>query len=258
LDTDLCRVCDPREYAAWHSAPKSITLEDYVKRHALVALLVVLTVGLLVLGIVASGALAQSNGATAWGATLSGFNEVPPKYFATNGTFQATFTNNTLHYQLSYPALGTAAVAAHIHFGQPGVNGGIMAYLCGGGGKPACPPTGGVVQGTITAADVLPVAPQNLKVGDFPAFQSILENGFAYVNVHTTQFPEGALRGQIMPMTASTATPSPMPSASATSSMSVSTVAPVSPVATTAPVGTAPVATVPAPSTTMPLSTATP
>lgn len=240
-----------------------------MKRHTLVALLVVLTVGLLILGIVATGALAQSNGTTTWSANLSGFNEVPPKYFATTGSFQATFTNNTLHYTLTYPALGTAAVAAHIHFGQPGVNGGIMAYLCGGGGKPACPPTGGTVQGTITAAEILPVAPQNVKVGDFPAFQAILESGFAYVNIHTTQFPEGAMRGQIMPMTASTATPSPMPSASATSSgLGVSTAAPAStvapmatsaPVGTTAPAGTAmPAATVPAVSTFAPLSTTTP
>lgn len=31
---------------------------------------------------------------------------------------------------------------AHIHVGRPGTNGGVAAFLCGGGDKPACPLSG--------------------------------------------------------------------------------------------------------------------
>ncbi len=191
-----------------------------MKRHLLVALLVVLTVALVVAAVVASGTLAQAGSATtSYTATLSAFNEVPPKYNLTTGTFTATFVNNTLQYQLTYPAQPTAVEAAHIHFGQPGVNGGIVVFLCGGGGTPVCPPNGGTVTGTLTSANVATLAAQGIKAGDFEALRQIIVNGLAYANIHTVQFPEGALRGQIMPATMSTATPSPMASASATSSL---------------------------------------
>ena len=42
-----------------------------------------------------------------------------------------------IDYELTYSNLSSTASAAHIHFAQPGVNGGIVAFLCGGGGKPA-------------------------------------------------------------------------------------------------------------------------
>jgi hypothetical protein len=29
---------------------------------------------------------------------------------------------------------------AHIHVGQPDVNGGVTVFFCGGGGRPACAP----------------------------------------------------------------------------------------------------------------------
>ena len=86
---------------------------------------------------------------------------------------------------------------AHIHFGKPGESGGIAAFLCGGGSKPACLASGQVVVGTVTAADVVAIAGQNLPAGDIAPLVRAIKSGFAYVNVHTSTFPGGQVRGQI-------------------------------------------------------------
>jgi hypothetical protein len=102
-----------------------------------------------------------------------------------------------MSYQLTYSGLSSVATAAHIHFAQRGVNGGVVAFPCGGGGKPACPPNGGTVNGTITASDILAVAEQGVAAGDFAGVVRAIQSGTAYVNVHSTQFPAGEIRGQI-------------------------------------------------------------
>lgn len=100
---------------------------------------------------------------------------------------------------------------AHIHFAQPGVNGGIFIWLCGSAkapgptGTPTCPAGGGTVTGSVTSAAVQSLlsppqaagASQNLNPGDFAGAIRILQSGDAYVNVHTTNFPGGEIRGQV-------------------------------------------------------------
>ena len=61
---------------------------------------------------------------------------------------------DTLHYRLTIRDFSEDPLFAHIHFARPDVNGGVIAFLCGGGGKPVCP-RNGTVTGTITAADVV-------------------------------------------------------------------------------------------------------
>jgi hypothetical protein len=61
---------------------------------------------------------------------------------------------------------------SHIHFGQ--VPGGVMVFFrsnLGNGpmGTQACPANGGTVSGTITPADVVAIAGQNVTAGDFDA-----------------------------------------------------------------------------------------
>jgi hypothetical protein len=53
------------------------------------------------------------------------------------------------------------------------------------------------VIGTIIASDVLAIAAQGLAAGDLAAVVRAIRAGFAYVNVHTTVFPSGEIRGQI-------------------------------------------------------------
>src|SRR5260370_33238313 len=81
-------------------------------------------------------------------AKLTGFQESPPKLSPSTGRFEATVTGSTLSYTLTYSALSSPAFMAHIHFGQPAVNGGIFLWLCGSApaprpaGAPTCPANG--------------------------------------------------------------------------------------------------------------------
>jgi hypothetical protein len=142
-------------------------------------------------------------------AKLSGFQENLPKLTDGTGTFTGTIKGGTLTYKLTYSGLSSDAFMSHIHFAQPGVNGGIFIWLCGSAkapgptGTPTCPATGGTVTGSVTSAGVQsligtpPAAGQNLNAGDFAGAIRILESGDAYVNVHTTNFPGGEIRGQV-------------------------------------------------------------
>ena len=135
-------------------------------------------------------------------AKLTGFQESPPKLSPSTGTFQATVIGSTLSYKLTYTKLSSPAFMSHIHFAQPAVNGGIFLWLCGSAsapgpaGTPTCPPDGGTVSRSgITAADIQSVSAQNLSAGDFAGALRIITGGVAYVNVHTTLFPAGEIRG---------------------------------------------------------------
>lgn len=138
-------------------------------------------------------------------AKLTGFQESPPKLSPSTGHFEATVTGSTLSYTLTYTKLSSPAFMAHIHFGQPAVNGGIFLWLCGSAGAPGpagtptCPANGGTVSRSgVTAADIQSLlSSQNLAAGDFAGALSIIAAGDAYVNVHTTNFQGGEIRGQV-------------------------------------------------------------
>src|SRR2546425_2194170 len=75
-------------------------------------------------------------------AKLTGFQEVPAKFTAGSGTFRATLSpdGTTLSYTLSWSNLTAAPLFAHIHFGQPGVNGAVMVFLCNDPNTPRTTP----------------------------------------------------------------------------------------------------------------------
>ena len=136
-------------------------------------------------------------------AKLSGFNEVPP--ILSNGKASVRITingNNTMTYRLTISGSFSSNVTqSHLHFGQPGVNGGIFLFLCtnlgnGPAGTPACP-QGGTVTRTVSAADLLSVAAQNVPAASFDSAVRILRSGDTYANVHTVNFPAGEIRGQV-------------------------------------------------------------
>lgn len=127
---------------------------------------------------------------------MSSYLEVPALSTTGKGSFQAKIDGSTITYKLEYSGLSSAAQVAHIHFGQRDVNGGISAFLCGGGGKPPCPASG-TVTGTIVAADVIGPAGQGIGAGEIAELIAAIRAGRAYANVHTTNFPGGELRGQI-------------------------------------------------------------
>jgi hypothetical protein len=138
-------------------------------------------------------------------AHLSGFQEVAPTCAvstasapcAGSGDFHATLNaaENELTFDITWSNLTGPAAAAHVHFGQFGVNGGVSFFFCGGGGKPPC--AGGHASGTVTAANVVGPTTQGIAVGELNKIIAAMRAGVAYANIHTATFPGGEIRGQI-------------------------------------------------------------
>jgi hypothetical protein len=131
-------------------------------------------------------------------AQLTGFQEVPALNSPGSANFSATASAGKISFELQYAHLTGAALFAHIHVGQRGVSGGVAAFLCGGGGKPACPTgTSGKVTGVITAADVVGPTTQGFTAGDLAALERAIKAGVTYANIHTPSYPAGEIRGQV-------------------------------------------------------------
>jgi hypothetical protein len=110
--------------------------------------------------------------------------------------------NQTLTFTLKFENLSSVVTQSHIHFGKVHTPGGVMVFFCSNlagapPGTQACPANGGTVTGTLTAANLLAVAGQNVPAGDFTAIVDALLTDSAYVNVHTANFPAGEIRGQL-------------------------------------------------------------
>lgn len=142
--------------------------------------------------------------------TLSGYNETPSTLNSTgSGQFLAKVSKDeqSIVYTLTYRDLGTPVIQAHIHFGRPGLTGGIVLFLCNTSGNPPatvpvppqCPQGAGTVSGMLTAADVIAVAGQGIDAGatGFAEMIKAMRNGAAYANVHTQLRPSGEIRGPL-------------------------------------------------------------
>jgi hypothetical protein len=143
-----------------------------------------------------TGALAQAS----FEAELNGYEEVPSVSTQGTGRFtaqvQGSGQDTRIEFELTYSGLTGAATAAHIHFAQRNVAGAVSAFLCGGGDKPACPAEG-TVTGSIDAADVTGPEARGLAAGEIEELVRAMQAEATYANVHTPQFPEGEIRGQL-------------------------------------------------------------
>lgn len=116
-------------------------------------------------------------------ATLSGASEVPPTGTSA-GT--ATITLNQGQQRVCYTLTatdleGATVVGAHIHQGASGAAGGVVIQLS----NATSLTSGGVAKG---CEEGVPAA----------TIKAIRQNpGSFYVNVHTSKFPDGAMRGQL-------------------------------------------------------------
>jgi CHRD domain len=124
--------------------------------------------------------LSPTQGGTALSASLTGSAEVPGPGDP-NGSGQATIRlvagEGRLCFQLSASNIMLPATAAHIHIGAIGTAGNVVV--------PLTPP-----DATGSSAGCVNVAR--------PLVNAILANPAAYyANVHTSEFPDGAIRGQL-------------------------------------------------------------
>ena len=147
--------------------------------------------GLAVVGAAVAGLNAN------WSAHLNGSGEVPARDTQAQG--QAIFHLSPDGTRLDYKLIGSNidnAFMAHIHMAGPGVNGPIVVWLF-----PSTTPVAGplgsgrhdgvLAQGTITAGDFVgPLAGQPMS-----ALVSALNDGDAYVNIHTNDGVDGINTG---------------------------------------------------------------
>ncbi len=142
-------------------------------------------------GITANSFINSALGQQSFTVELTGDEEVPPVNTDATGIFNLVIVNQTSGYQLSVNNLANAT-AAHIHRGEEGENGKIVVTLYNAT-MPTAPTSGLLSQGNITASNLQgPLAGQQLT-----DLIDIIDNGTAYVNVHTADFPLGEIRGQL-------------------------------------------------------------
>ncbi|MBC7939509.1 MAG: CHRD domain-containing protein [Chitinophagaceae bacterium] len=124
---------------------------------------------------------AQANGASVFSATLLGSNEVGlPGDPDGIGVASAVIDSHTgqVDWSITFANLSTV-VGAHIHTGVAGTNGPIIVNFA--------VPTGLSGNGSFSGSLIDPDA---MGITDFTAANF-------YFNVHTSQFPGGAIRGQL-------------------------------------------------------------
>jgi hypothetical protein len=127
----------------------------------------------------------------------TGSEEVPANSSLAQGqaTFELSDDGTTLSYRLIVANIENVT-QSHIHLAPAGSNGGVVVWL-----YPSAPPSqlipgrsqGVLAEGEITSANFMgALAGMSMDV-----LLGHLRSGNAYVNVHTTQFPPGEIRGQV-------------------------------------------------------------
>ena len=153
----------------------------------------------LVAGIIlASAALVSLNSVRAqegeiFSSNLSGKDEVPPTSSSAVGwaKFQTNDNGTQISYWLNITGLNKIT-GSHIHNAGPGKNGDIVATLSGQESTRDNNATL-TLKGNITKDNL----EGPLKGKDISELESLMSDGNVYVNVHTDEFHDGAIRGQI-------------------------------------------------------------
>jgi len=137
----------------------------------------------------------QSNPQTlsrpSYGVYLNGAQEPPPAGGGTGtGSGVVQVSGNTLQIHVTWSGLSGAFLADHIHGpAARGANAGVI-YDLGGITTTSSGGTAGTISGTITLVE---------GAGGFTIAQQLeqLQNGLWYINVHSTTFGGGEIRGQL-------------------------------------------------------------
>lgn len=139
-----------------------------------------LAAGLVATALVGCGQLRPANKMDIYEAVLSGSQEVPPASTSGSGNAEVMLNKNTntLRWKVTYGSLTGAATAAHIHGPAPvGANAGVVVPFSGNLNA----------QPIMGEAQITPEQAAALAAGQW------------YVNIHTAQFPNGEIRGQLVP-----------------------------------------------------------
>lgn len=135
----------------------------------------------------------KSVGEVRFKAELSGDEEVPPLKTKAKGeaNFDLSNEGDELTYRVVLEGIENIT-AAHIHKGKTGENGPPVADLFR---EPRKEAISGILLSKGTIAGYKLTGP--LKGKTLHSLIELIEAGEAYVNVHTKDYPEGEIRGQI-------------------------------------------------------------
>lgn len=123
-------------------------------------------------------------------AKLSGKEEVPPNESPASGSAWVKINNDKIEYEVNVTDIDKAN-AAHIHLGESGKNGPIILTLFKS--EPTEQKVGKLGEANLTASNL--EGPMKGKTtADLVA---AMKKGTTYVNVHSTDFPDGEMRGQL-------------------------------------------------------------
>ncbi len=132
-------------------------------------------------------------GKTVFVATLSGGEEVPA--VMTDSTGKATFTLSkdgmSLRYRVKVKGI-ESVTASHIHIGAMGKAGPPIALIKITASKMG-KFNGTLAKGKITAQELM----LSYKGKTLNDLIDAMKSGNTYINVHTTKYPDGEIRGQI-------------------------------------------------------------
>jgi hypothetical protein len=149
------------------------------------------SVAMLAISLSCGSASTEIPASTTYISTLNAANERNPANTSTaTGTATYVLTGNTLSYTVVVSGLTGPATLSHIHVGPGGVSGGVIV-----GYVTAAVASGTVTSGTIDLTQMINVGTSSVT-GD--SLKVLLNNGNAYTNVHTSTFPGGEIRGQIV------------------------------------------------------------
>lgn len=125
--------------------------------------------------------------------SLSGDEEVPPVDTETTGEAEFEFDSDedTIAYELIVED-GEDITAAHLHCAPEGVNGPVTVGLFSS--SAGTDVDGQLASGEITDGDIT----DNCSgINDIDDLIEEIEDGGIYVNVHSTEYPNGLIRGQL-------------------------------------------------------------
>ncbi len=169
---------------------------------SLVSLLVLVGISLVAVDPAGANGRKRQEVVRAW---LTGFDEAPNVVSSpARGFFRAIVDEDagTIQYWLTYTGIPTAVTQSHLHMGQHHMAGGITIFLCsnlgnGPAGTQVCPPPPAQITGTIEMDDVLAAAQHGIAAGELGEVIDAIRAHSVYVNLHSTAFPGGEIRGQL-------------------------------------------------------------
>ncbi len=123
-------------------------------------------------------------------AELSGKEEVPPNESPSSGFAWLKITKDEIKFEVNVTDMDKVN-AAHIHLAEAGKNGPVVLTLFMGG--PTEQVNGTIGEANVTASNL----EGPMKGKDVTDLVTAMKNGTTYVNVHTTDFPNGEIRGQL-------------------------------------------------------------